>query len=76
MSKTKRFLNKILEQLDSCTYGEVYSSKIIEENCATVQLRSGSRFKILIEELEPSQTAYVDGEEINREEFIKRWEDD
>lgn len=76
MSKTKRFLNKTLEQLNSCTYGEVYSSEIVEENCAIVRLKSGSKFKILVEELEPSQIAYRNDEEMSREEFIRRWEDD
>jgi len=76
MSKINRFLINIIGELSSPTYGELYSSQIIKENCATVQLRSGSRFKILIEELEPSQTAYVDEEEMSREEFIEKYGDD
>lgn len=76
MSKTERFLKNIIDELTCSSCWDEFWSSEKDGNSAVITLRSGSRFKVSIEELKPTIAHDYEGKEMNREEFIEQWGDD
>ena len=76
MSKIERFLKNVIDELKcSSCWDEFWNAKK-DGDCAIITLRSGTRFKISVEELEPTTAHDYDDQEMGREEFIEKYGDD